>query len=118
MARNQVPKSPLRPAGIVFAFALNLLLPSLVFVLLGGGQTSADPLTVPALALSLVAGLATTFYVRARSGIHAFIGGLLSAPVLALFVIPGNWRLALLCGSLCALGGILGELYLRRQSKP
>jgi hypothetical protein len=103
-------------AGIAFAFAINLLLVSLVFVFFSSGwQIASDLLVGIALVVALFAGILTTWYVGPRSGIHAFIGGLLSVPVLGIFVIPGNWGIALLAGSFCAAGGILGEFFLRRR---
>jgi hypothetical protein len=61
----------------------------------------------------LVAGLMTALYVRQRGGIHAFIGGMITIPLLALLVFYGNWQSALLAGALCALAGAIGEVALR-----
>ncbi len=108
----------LRITGILFAFALNLLLVSLAFFVTTRWGWSAGTIVAAMFAIALVAGLATTLYVGPRSGIHAFIGGLLSAPVLALFVLPaGNFPYALLAGSFCAIGGILGEFLHRRRGR-
>lgn len=115
MSNPRPPKPALRIAGIGFAFALNLFLVSVTSLLGTGWGVAADTLTVLILIAAVIAGLLTTWYVGARSGIHAFIGGLLSVPFLGFFVLVGNWQLSLLAGSLCALGGIAGEFLQRRR---
>jgi hypothetical protein len=115
MSNNRPPKPALRITGIVFAFALNLFLISVISLLGTGTRVDPNTLTVLILVAAVLAGLLTTWYVGARSGIHAFIGGLLSAPFLGLFVLVGNWQLSLLAGSFCALGGIAGEFLHRRR---
>jgi hypothetical protein len=57
----------------------------------------------------------TAFYVRQRGGVHAFIGGLLSIPILALFILTGLWQTAILCGAFCTLGGAITEIVMRRR---
>lgn len=109
------PRPPLRVTAILFAFALNLFLVSTVFIVSGNWGLSSNVIVGMVLIAAVAAGVLTTFYVGARSGIHAFIGGLASAPVLALFVFPGNWSFAILAGSFCALGGIVGEVFQRRR---
>lgn len=109
-------RPPLRPAGIIFAFALNLLLVTLA--LLVGSILPAENRLLAGLPLagSILAGLATAFYVGKRGAIHALLGGLVSVPVLALFVLPGNnWNYAILAAAFCAMGGILGEFRQRRN---
>lgn len=109
-------RPPLRPAGIVFAFAANLLLVTLALLIGSGLSAGGGLLAGMPLAGSILAGLATAFYVGKRAAIHAMIGGLLSIPVLALFVLPGNnWNFAILAAAFCALGGILGEFRQRRS---
>jgi hypothetical protein len=115
MSTSPPPKPALRITGIAFAFALNLFLVSLTSLMGTSWGVAVDLLTTLILIAAVIAGLLTTWYVGARSGIHAFIGGLLSALFLGLFVLPGNWQLALLAGSFCALGGIAGEFLHRRQ---
>ena len=110
-----MPNRPLlRSAGIIFAFAINLLLVALVLFVVSG--LSADGrLAGLALVGSVAAGLITAFSVRQRAAIHAAIGGLISAPVLAIFILPSqNWGFASLAGAFCALGGILAEFRQRR----
>lgn len=108
-------RPPLRPSGIIFAFALNLLLVTLaLFVGSNNGAGSGLWAGLP-LAASIVAGLATAFYVGQRAAIHAALGGLLSVPVLALLILPGsNWSFAILAAAFCSVGGILGEFRQRR----
>lgn len=115
MPNSRPPKPALRITGIVFAFALNLFLISVISLLGTGGGADPNTLTVLILVAAVIAGLLTTWYVGARSGIHAFMGGLLSTPFLGLFVLVSNWQLSLLAGSFCALGGIAGEFFLRRR---
>jgi len=115
-------RPPLRPTGIAFAFALNLLLVTLALFVGSGATSGATSSTgggllagLPLVA-AIVAGLATAVYVRQRAAIHAALGGLSSVPVLALFLLPGNnWSFAILLGSFCAVGGILGEFRQRRS---
>lgn len=115
MSNNPSSRPPIRVAGIVFAFALNLLLVTLALFVGSGIGPGAGFLAGLPLVASLIAGLATAFYVGQRAAIHAALGGLLSAPVLALFVLPGaNWSFAILAGAFCSLGGILGEMRQRR----
>lgn len=116
MSNNRPPKAALRITGIGFAFALNLFLVSVTSLLGANGGVAVDLLTALILMMAVIAGLITTWYVGARSGIHAFIGGLLSVPFLGVFVLVDNWQLALLAGSFCALGGIAGEFLHRRRS--
>jgi len=108
-------RPPLRLTGILFAFALNLLLVTLALFVNSGLATQSGLLVGLPLAGSVVAGLATAFYVGKRAAIHAALGGILSIPVLALFILPGaNWSFAILAGAFCAVGGILAEFRQRR----
>ena len=125
MSQDRTPKPPLQLLGIVYAFSLNLLLVSVTYMM--GISWRLDPGLLLALIIGVaaMAGVATTLYVGPRSGIHSFIGGLLSMPVLLLFVFPTNNLLylplvlpyAILAGSFCALGGIAGEFFLRRRDR-
>jgi hypothetical protein len=108
-------RPPLRPTAILFALALNLLLVTLALFVGSGLSVSGGLMAGLPLAGSLVAGLATAFYIRQRAAIHAALGGLISAPLLAIFVLPNtNWSYAILAGAFCAVGGILGEFRQRR----
>ena len=108
-------RPPFRPSGVIFAFALNLLLVTLMLFVGSGLTTRSGILAGLPLVGSAVAGLATAFYVRRRAAVHAVLGGLLSAPALALFVLPNaNWSYAILAGTFCGVGGIVGEFRQRR----
>jgi len=109
-------RPPLRPAGIIFALAANLLLVTLGLLIASGLAAGSGLLAGLPLVGSVLAGLATAFYVGQRAAIHAMLGGLLSMPVMALFVLPGNnWSYAILAAAFCALGGIMGEFRQRRS---
>jgi len=108
-------RPPLRPTGIAFALALNLLLVTLALFVGSGVGAGSGLLAGLPLAGSIVTGVATGFFVRQRAAMHAALGGLLGVPILALFILPGaNWSFALLAGAFCALGGILVEFRQRR----
>ena len=108
-------RPPLRPAAIIFALAANLLMVTLGLLVGSGLSAGSGLLAGLPLAGSILAGLATAFYAGQRAAIHAMLGGLLSIPVLTLFVLPGNnWNYAVLAAGFCALGGILGEFRQRR----
>ena len=109
-------KPPLLWTGIIFALAANLLLVRLTNILVEQWQPGRSLATLAITLAPLVAGILTTFYVRQRGGMHAFIGGMISIPILALFIIPGLWQTALLCGAFCTLGGALTELVTRRRA--
>lgn len=109
-------RPPLRPAGIVFALAANLLLVTLALLVASGLAAGGGLLAGLPLVGSILAGLSTAFYVGQRGAIHAMLGGLLSIPVLTFFVLPGNnWNYAVLAAGFCALGGIVGEFRQRRK---
>lgn len=109
------PRPPLRPRGVLVGFALNTIAVSVVLLLGSGAGPAVAWLGGIALAGSVLAGLATALYVGQRGAIHAFLGGFLSAPLLAIFVLNGNWSFAVLAASFCAVGGILGEWRQRRR---
>ncbi|MEZ4680700.1 MAG: hypothetical protein R2932_41445 [Caldilineaceae bacterium] len=96
--------------GVLFGVALNLLLVTLAdYLVLQLAPTTGLSVTVRLVA-PLLAGLLTALYVGRRGGMHAFLGGLISIPLLALFVLPGAWQLSLLAGVLCALAGAVTEV--------
>ncbi|CAN5741355.1 hypothetical protein BH10CHL1_BH10CHL1_27390 [soil metagenome] len=114
--RTQLPveKPPILWTGILFALAANLLL---VTVADGGAeqlQLSGSLESIVVIVGALLAGIFTAFYVRQRGGIHAFIGGVISIPLLGLLILVGAWQLAILAGAFCTLGGTISELMLRR----
>jgi hypothetical protein len=104
------PKPPLRWTGVLFALAANWFL-----VTASDRALSQISAILPVILAPLVAGGLTAFYTRQRGGIHAFLGGMLSVPLLGLLVYPGSWQLALLAGAFCTLGGAVLELVLRRR---
>ncbi|MFN8492687.1 MAG: hypothetical protein U0350_34110 [Caldilineaceae bacterium] len=113
--RSPRSRPPLRWTGIVFAFAANLLLVTVASTLIEKSALSVRVGLPILLFAGLVAGVLTALYVRQRGGLHAFIGGLLSVPVLALFVFQGVWPPAILAGAFCILGGVLMEMIGRRH---
>ncbi len=112
-------KPPLLWTGGLFGLAANLFLvtvaDSLVELLQMDSRFAGMAGLIAVLIGALLAGVFTGLYVRQRAGIHAFIGGMLSIPILGLFIIPARWQTALLCGALCTLGGVISELVTRRR---
>jgi hypothetical protein len=116
MSRHRTSTKPAIPilwSGVLFAIACNLLLVTVVDLLLRDRALDLGLALTLRLLAPLVAGLLTALYVRQRGGIHAFIGGMITIPLLALLVFYGNWQSALLAGALCALAGAIGEVALR-----
>ena len=111
-------KPPLQWSGVLFALAANLLLPTAVEALLGPFQLGAILWVLTAGVAPFLAGILTARYVGSRGGMHAFLGGLISLPILGFFVFPGRWDLAIYSFSFCTLGGALTELMLRRRQTP
>lgn len=109
-------KPRLKWTGVLFAFAMNMLLTT-------GGDLLAATLPfgfngeiLATMVAPLVAGLLTAVYTRERGGMHAFLGAMLSVPVLTLYVFAQNWQLAVLSGAFCTMGGALTEIALRRRT--
>jgi hypothetical protein len=109
-------RPPIQLTGILFALVANLLFVYLADRLVRLINAPASFELAATLIAPLLVGVATAFYVRARGGIHALIGGMLSIPVLALLVFGGTWQFALLAGAFCALGGALTERVLRGRA--
>lgn len=114
--RSRPPKPPLLWSGVLFAFAANLLFVNLAQRLVAALQWGLTWEALATLAAPLLVGVATAFYTRQRGGMHAFIGGMLSIPLLALATFGGAWQFAILAGAFCTLGGALTEIVLRRRS--
>ena len=108
-------KPPLLATGVIFALAANLLLPTALEALVGLWDVGRFLWWLTGVAAPLLAGTLAALYTRQRGAIHAWIGGMISIPILALFVFPGNWQLAILAGGFCTLGGAITELILRRR---
>lgn len=105
----------IRLTGIIFALAANLLLVTVADYLITALDLGVNPSVAVRLLLPFLAGAATTLYVGRRGGIHALIGGMISVPIIALAILPGAWRVSLLVGVLCALGGAVIEVVWRRR---
>lgn len=118
MARDgrRAARPPLLWTGVLFAFAANVLFVNLMDRLV---RAVALPVTFEVLATlvaPLLVGVATHLYVQQRGGMHAFLGALLSVPVLAFIPFDGNWRFAVLAGAFCAMGGAIMELLTRSRA--
>ncbi len=111
---EQPSKPPLLATGIIFALAANLLLPTALEALVGLWDVGPFLWWLTVVVAPLLAGALAALYTRQRGAMHALLGGMLSIPILALFVFPGNWQLAILAGAFCTLGGAITELILRR----
>ncbi|MBE2237082.1 MAG: hypothetical protein IAE81_04790 [Caldilineaceae bacterium] len=110
-------KPPLSWQGVLFAFAANTFL---VTVLTRFVQTLTLPIEYEVIATllgPLLAGVLTALYVRQRGGMHAFLGGMVSVAPLVLFVFLGSWQPALYAGAFCTIGGALTEVVQRRRKR-
>ena len=108
-------KPPIQPSGIVFALGMNVMLVTGAQLLV---TFTALQLTAEALATfvgPVIAGVLTALYVRERGGIHAFLGGVISVPILTYLVFGGYWQFGIFAGAFCGLAGSLMELVLRRR---
>ena len=114
--RTRRAKPPLIWTGVVFAFAANLLLTTVADIVAARLPFGFNSEILATLVAPLLAGILTAVYVKQRGGMHAFLGGMLSVPVLAIFVFTQNWQFAILSGSFCTLGGSLTELALRSRA--
>ena len=108
-------KQPLRWTGVLFAFAVNLLLVTVTRGLVQVVEMPFEFNVLDTMVAPLVAGLLTAFYVGQRGAMHAFLGGMASVPVLAFFIFDGAWQFAIFAGAFCTLGGAITELALRRR---
>ena len=106
---------PLQWTGVLFALACNMLLVTVADLVIRDQELAVNLAVALRLLAPVVAGLLTALYVRQRGGIHAFIGGMITIPLLALLVFQGNWQSALLAGALCALAGAVSEVLLRKR---
>ena len=109
-------KPPILWTGVLFALAANLLLVTVADSIAEQLQWSGGLESIAVICGALLAGIFTAFYVRQRGGIHAFIGGMISIPILGLFILAGAWQLAIFAGAFCTLGGAIMELGLRKQT--
>jgi len=109
-------RAPIQWAGILFALAANLLFVNLVDRLVRSLTPDTTFEILATFLTPLLVGGATAWYVRRRGGIHAFVGGIISIPLLAFTVFEGNWQFAVIAGAICGLGGSLTEILLRSRS--
>jgi len=107
-------RQPIRPTGIIFALAANLLLVTVADYLISALALGVNVSVAVRLFLPFLAGVATTIYVGQRGAIHAFIGAMISVPILALAILPGAWGVSLIAGALCAMGGAVTEVGWRK----
>ena len=107
-------KGPIRFTGILFALAANLFLVTVADALVRGLGMPISFEVLATLVAPFIAGTATALYVKQRGGMHAFIGGLLSIPLLTFQVFGGFWQFGVLAGAFCGLAGSLTEIFLRR----
>ena len=113
--RTQGTKRPIRATGVLFALAANLLLATGADLLVRSLSLAFSFEIVATLAAPFIAGVLTALYVRQRGAIHAFLGGMLSIPLLAAYVFPLNWQFAVFAGAFCGVGGSMAELLMRRR---
>jgi hypothetical protein len=102
-------RSRLRISGVAFALTANLLTATMASMAAYSLQLSGLTEVIVSLAGPVLAGVSTALYTGSRGGMHSFIGGMLSIPILAYVVFANDWRLAILAGSVCALAGALTE---------
>lgn len=116
MSENNVERPPLRWAGVLFAVVVNILLVTLADLAIAQFDLSDNVGLSVVLRLlgPLFAGILTALYVGPRGGIHALLGGMISVPLLATFVLFNAWRVSLLAGIVCAFGGAVTEVLRRR----
>ena len=95
--------------------AANLLLTTGADIVVRRLQVSLDYEIIATLVAPFIAGLLSALYARQRGAMHAFIGGMLSVPILAIYVFALNWQLAVFAGAFCGLGGAMTEILLRRR---
>ena len=108
-------KPPLQVLGVVFALAANMLLVTAAHILVINSGLPPEAEVLATFVGPVIAGIATAFYVRERGGIHAFLGGMISVPLLAFIVFSGYWQPALFAGAFCGLSGSVAEVILRRR---
>jgi hypothetical protein len=113
--RNGVEKAPLQWTGVLFALATNVLLVTLLDAVGVRFDLGSARFVLPGVIAPLFTGVLTAFYTQQRGAMHAFLGGLLSIPVIGWLVLTGAWQLAIFAGLFCALGGAVTEIVLRRR---
>jgi hypothetical protein len=114
--QSQAVKPPIRWTGVLFALAANTLLVTLADSLVAriGGSLNLEMLAT--VVAPLIAGIVSALYTRERGTMHAFLGALLSMPILYLVVFAGAWPLAVFAMAFCTLGGAFTEIATRRKT--
>ena len=115
--RNRPPKPPIRWTGILFAAAMNVMLVTLAQFLINWLGLSLNFELLATLFAPVAAGALTHYYLRERAGIHAFIGGLISIPILTFLAFSGVWQFGVLAGAFCGLSGALAEIITRPRNR-
>ncbi len=115
--RTAAPKPPLRWTGVIFAFAMNLLLVTLTHSAVQALHLSLNSELLATVIAPLIAGAATAYYAKARGGVHALIGSIFALPILGLYVFPNAWPLAVFAAAFCTMGGAVTELGLRGRAE-
>ncbi len=114
---KQVDKPPIHFSGVLFALAANMLLVTAAHMLVAGTALPPEAEVLATFVGPTIAGIATALYVKQRGGMHAFIGGLISVPLLAYVAFGGFWQPAVLVGAFCGLTGSLTEVLLRKRGE-
>lgn len=115
MNRTVNQRPPIRWMAILFAAALNMILVTIADYAIQQWALATMLSALIRIVAPLLAGVLTALYTGERGGIHAFAGGLLSVPLLAVLILPGAWRVSLLMGILCGFGGAFTE-FMRKRS--
>lgn len=110
---NVPPKPPIRWTGILFAAAMNVMLVSLAQLIVNRLGLSLNFELLATLIAPFTAGLLTHYYLRQRAGIHTFLGGLISIPILTFVTFGGIWQFGVLAGAICGLSGAAVEILTR-----
>jgi hypothetical protein len=97
--------------GILFATLVNLVFVTLVFLAAATWQWPRGATLVGVAVVAGLAGVLSALYVGRRSGIHAFLGGMISIPLIGLVASNGDWQAAIYAGAFCAFGGLLLEKF-------
>lgn len=107
-------RTGIRWTAVIFAFAANLLLFTLTNAL-AGLVFGEGAILWASIIGPVIAGALTAIVARQRGGIHAFLGGAATVPIIVWLILPGAWRTAIFAACFCTMGGALTEIFLRRR---